>query len=133
MKPTPTVISAVKKPISPKMLRASLICLFILFSAGSAVLCLEDTPGELEQMLVMANEDAGTSDDEETKSSSETKYATGNVKLIDDPKRPTATDLCRALDKSFSLVDLKVVDDSAAHEGDAGALEMGLTSDSAAF
>ena len=43
--------------------------------------------------------------------------ASGNVKLIDDPNRlrlfkwdrsgrPTATELCRALDRSFALVDL---------------------------
>ncbi|CAK9042826.1 unnamed protein product [Durusdinium trenchii] len=86
--------------------------------------------GELEQMLVMANEGAGATGDAKGKSSSSAEYATGNVKLIDDPNRPTATDLCRALDKSFALVDLKVVDESAAHEGDAGALEMGLTSES---
>eukprot|EP00434_Breviolum_minutum_P026280 symbB.v1.2.023227.t1/scaffold2109.1/size89064/4 len=88
--------------------------------------------GELEQMLVMANEGAGSTSEEASSSESETstQYATGNVQLIDDPNRPTATELCKALDKSFALVDLKVVDDSASHEGDAGALEMGLTSES---
>lgn len=55
----------------------------------------------------------------------------GPISLIDDPgRRPTATALCRALNQNFKLVDLRVEDDSAAHEGDAGALEMGLTSES---
>lgn len=88
--------------------------------------------GELEQMLVMANEGAGASGEqpEQNAAGDVPQYATGNVQLIDDPNRPTATELCKALKKNLALVDLKVVDDSAAHEGDAGALEMGLTSES---
>eukprot|EP00435_Cladocopium_sp_Y103_P019216 s2770_g4.t1 len=88
--------------------------------------------GELEQMLVMANEGAGASGEEVEQNAARDapEYATGNVQLIDDPNRPTATELCKALNKNLALVDLKVVDDSAAHEGDAGALEMGLTSES---
>lgn len=54
----------------------------------------------------------------------------GPISLINDGRRPTATALCKALDQNFKLLDLRVQDDSAAHEGDAGALEMGLTSES---
>ncbi|CAJ1446034.1 unnamed protein product, partial [Effrenium voratum] len=85
--------------------------------------------GELEQMLVIASDGGGASQ-EAAESSAPGEYATGNIKLIDDSRRPTATALCKALDESFTLLDLRVVDDSAAHEGDAGALEMGLTSES---
>lgn len=56
--------------------------------------------------------------------------ATGTVSLIDDMSRPTATEMSRILDKAFTLNGLQIVDESAAHEGDAGALEMGLTGES---
>jgi len=86
--------------------------------------------GELEQMLVMANEGAGDSAGSGESSADATQYTRGDIKLIDDTNRPTATALCKSLDSSFTLVGLKVVDESAAHEGDAGALEMGLTGES---
>lgn len=54
----------------------------------------------------------------------------GEIKLVDDPRRPTASALCKALDSNFQLFGLRVVDESSQHEGDAGALEMGITSES---
>eukprot|EP00439_Symbiodinium_sp_Y106_P044509 s3912_g5.t1 len=87
----------------------------------------------------MANEGAGDSAGSGESGADATQYTRGDIKLIDDTNRPTATALCKALetwlcaflaDTSFTLVGLKVVDESAAHEGDAGALEMGLTGES---
>lgn len=54
----------------------------------------------------------------------------GPIDIITDERRPTASLMSRTLDENFSLRMLLIQDDSAAHEGDAGALEMGLTSES---
>eukprot|EP00440_Ansanella_granifera_P004034 gb/GFBE01004379.1/.p1 GENE.gb/GFBE01004379.1/~~gb/GFBE01004379.1/.p1 ORF type:complete len:447 (+),score=82.72 gb/GFBE01004379.1/:1-1341(+) len=87
--------------------------------------------GQLEQALKSAAQGQSAAGSAETGSApAEATAGRGNVRLIDDPRRPTATALCKALDSTFTLVDLRVADDSAAHEGDAGALEMGLTSES---
>merc|ERR1711879_872574 len=50
----------------------------------------------------------------------------GEVALIDDPSRPTASQMSKVLSESFDLYGLRIVDESSMHEGDAGALEMGL-------
>uniref|UniRef100_A0A7S4T569 BolA family transcriptional regulator n=1 Tax=Alexandrium monilatum TaxID=311494 RepID=A0A7S4T569_9DINO len=54
----------------------------------------------------------------------------GVVALVDDPSRPTATQMSRILREAFELHALRITDESAQHEGDAGALEMGLTGES---
>lgn len=54
----------------------------------------------------------------------------GEVKLVDDPGRPTATAMSRALSANFQLQTLRIVDESSKNEGDQGALAMGLTSES---
>lgn len=54
----------------------------------------------------------------------------GQISLVDDPRRPTATALCKALNTNFQLYGLRVMDESSQHEGDAGALEMGITGES---
>eukprot|EP00746_Dinoflagellata_sp_MGD_P144447 gnl/MRDRNA2_/MRDRNA2_77186_c0_seq2.p1 gnl/MRDRNA2_/MRDRNA2_77186_c0~~gnl/MRDRNA2_/MRDRNA2_77186_c0_seq2.p1 ORF type:complete len:531 (+),score=121.38 gnl/MRDRNA2_/MRDRNA2_77186_c0_seq2:29-1621(+) len=54
----------------------------------------------------------------------------GKVELIDSPSRPTATQMSKVLKDNFQLHTLKIIDNSADHEGDAGALEMGLTGES---
>jgi Grx4 family monothiol glutaredoxin len=86
--------------------------------------------GQLETAL----KSAGASADEASKSEGGTGTSEavpkGEILLIDDPKRPTATSISQVLSKEFDLHSLRIVDDSAAHEGDAGALEMGLTSES---
>lgn len=53
-----------------------------------------------------------------------------NIGLVNDEKRPTATTISDVLSKQFTLHSFKIVDESALHEGDAGALEMGLTGES---
>lgn len=54
----------------------------------------------------------------------------GEVNLIGNSSRPVASKLCKLLNDRFDLFSLAVQDDSAAHAGDAGAAEMGLTSES---
>jgi len=93
------------------------------------------TTGELQQQLKTAAS-SGTSDQEGgsstvSKSNSvgapETK---GEILLVSDPARPVATGMSKLLDGNFKLHTLRIVDESSQHEGDAGALEMGLTSES---
>mmetsp|Transcript_59703 Transcript_59703/g.131089 ORF Transcript_59703/g.131089 Transcript_59703/m.131089 type:complete len:500 (+) Transcript_59703:113-1612(+) len=54
------------------------------------------------------------------------------VALVDDAKRrPTATSISKAISEGLGpLLQFRLKDDSAQHSGDAGALEMGLTSES---
>lgn len=96
------------------------------FLGGCDIMTQMYESGELKQNL------KGTA-------SSEAKVAVGaaagasvpvNVEVINDPSRPTATTMSKILTDNFNLQTLKIVDDSAAHEGDAGALEMGLTGES---
>ncbi|CAK0890841.1 unnamed protein product [Prorocentrum cordatum] len=55
----------------------------------------------------------------------------GEVLLVDDPNnRPTATLISNIVRSKFDLWAFSLQDDSSSHEGDAGALEMGLTSES---
>lgn len=54
----------------------------------------------------------------------------GEILLINDARRPTASTLSRILNENFDLYGLRIVDDSAQHEGDAGAMEMGLQGES---
>lgn len=87
--------------------------------------------GELERVLK-----AATTGEEVSSGSSAAAAAAaaaapaGRIDIIDDPRRPTATALCKALNSKFQLKGLRVRDDSADHEGDAGALEMGITGES---
>jgi stress-induced morphogen/glutaredoxin len=54
----------------------------------------------------------------------------GEIALVEDARRPTATLISDIIKSKFDLWSFKLIDDSSAHEGDAGALEMGLTSES---
>jgi len=88
--------------------------------------------GKLETALKSAS---GAAAEEESKAGEGSAAAAaevpkGEILLIDDSKRPTATAVSKLLSEKFDLHSLRIVDDSAAHEGDAGALEMGLTSES---
>mmetsp|Transcript_18376 Transcript_18376/g.50425 ORF Transcript_18376/g.50425 Transcript_18376/m.50425 type:complete len:467 (-) Transcript_18376:32-1432(-) len=56
--------------------------------------------------------------------------AVGTVTLVNDPSRPTASLMSRVLNEQLQLNALSIVDESSQHAGDAGALEMGLTSES---
>merc|ERR1712216_85535 len=87
--------------------------------------------GELRQTLeaAMKGSSQGGEGGDETASASEADMP-GNVELINSPSRPTATQMSHQLNDSFRLHTLRIVDDSAAHAGDAGALEMGLTGES---
>eukprot|EP00933_Yihiella_yeosuensis_P044989 TRINITY_DN40293_c0_g1_i1.p1 TRINITY_DN40293_c0_g1~~TRINITY_DN40293_c0_g1_i1.p1 ORF type:complete len:442 (-),score=104.85 TRINITY_DN40293_c0_g1_i1:41-1366(-) len=100
---------------------------------GADIIQEMHTAGELQKLLKDAAAGkqavpAGSS--QEASSSSAAMGDAGSVNLINDPGRPTATKLCSLLDQNFQLMNLQVIDDSASHAGDAGALEMGLTSES---
>lgn len=87
--------------------------------------------GELQALLAGAGGaphsegDAGNAKHSDTSSRPK-----GDIQLISDPARPTASTLSSILDAQFDLHALQIVDESASHAGDAGALEMGLSGES---
>lgn len=58
------------------------------------------------------------------------QWQRGEVALIDDSARPTASLISRLLNQSFDLHALHIVDESTQHRGDAGARQMGLNQES---
>jgi len=86
--------------------------------------------GQLETVLKEAVQGKAADSNSDADSSEQREYSRGLIELVKDDRRPTATALCQALDTKLDLYGLRVVDESAAHEGDAGALEMGLTGES---
>mmetsp|Transcript_47619 Transcript_47619/g.110300 ORF Transcript_47619/g.110300 Transcript_47619/m.110300 type:complete len:423 (-) Transcript_47619:59-1327(-) len=80
--------------------------------------------GKLESAL----KSSPTSGSEVAKSTA--PISAGKVAVIDDPGRPVASSMSRILSEVFQLHTLQIVDESSQHEGDAGALEMGLTGES---
>lgn len=90
--------------------------------------------GDLKAELQKAVAGQGTKEEADAPESGAQEEAApramGNVELVDDPGRPTATAVSRALDACFQLQSLRIVDESSQNEGDQGALAMGLTSES---
>lgn len=86
--------------------------------------------GDLKKTLEEAVSGSSKGEVGSTAGTSEGKIAPGKVELINDASRPTATKLSELIKGNFQLHTLQITDESAAHEGDAGALEMGLTGES---
>lgn len=86
--------------------------------------------GQLKETLKSATGDGGPAADQKDEQPAAADVPRGDVLLIDDPSRPTATLISEVVKSSFDLWAFRLQDDSGAHEGDAGALEMGLTSES---
>lgn len=86
--------------------------------------------GQLEPAIRRAV--AGEADDGSSGSSSKagSSVRLGEIGLVNDARRPTASQLSATLAKSFALEGLWILDESASHEGDAGAMEMGLSGES---
>lgn len=85
--------------------------------------------GKLQEAL----RNAGKSDEEKeapSAGSSGANLPKGEIKLIEDSKRPTASKLSSLLNENFDLHALRIMDDSGSHAGDAGAMEMGLSGES---
>jgi len=83
--------------------------------------------GQLKEAVKNGGTEGGST---ASSSSSGAAASVGTVELIEDPGRPVASLLSQTLSDNFKLEMLRIVDDSSQHEGDAGALEMGLTSES---
>jgi len=60
----------------------------------------------------------------------EAKDFTGEVLLVSDNSRPTATALSTTINEAFDLKAFRLMDETAQHHGDPGAMEMGLTGES---
>eukprot|EP00928_Gymnodinium_smaydae_P075224 TRINITY_DN58224_c0_g1_i1.p1 TRINITY_DN58224_c0_g1~~TRINITY_DN58224_c0_g1_i1.p1 ORF type:complete len:478 (-),score=97.77 TRINITY_DN58224_c0_g1_i1:270-1703(-) len=100
---------------------------------GSDIISDLDEAAKLEPLLRGDDlaEESGAKPASPAESGVESNEAALDVQgLIDDPDRPTASLISKALSERLELRSLRVQDDSAQHEGDAGALEMGLTSES---
>merc|ERR1712062_372574 len=98
------------------------------FVGGCDIMTQMYESGELKSRLRGAA--SGEPDSEESGNMPIATAAAGKVELIDDPSRPTASTMSKILNDSLNLQTMKIQDDSAAHAGDAGALEMGLTGES---
>jgi len=93
------------------------------------------TTGELQQQLKTAASSGASGEERGSEAASKSNAdsapeTTGEILLINDPSRPVASGVSKLLDENFKLHTLRIVDESSQHEGDAGALEMGLTSES---
>jgi len=98
---------------------------------GADIIGEMQASGQLEQTLKSAVAGGSGAGAEAVESQASAKAVPeGEVRLIEDPSRPVASLLSRTLDDAFQLHTLRIVDESSQHEGDAGALEMGLTSES---
>lgn len=80
--------------------------------------------GKLKPALQNAAAGGGAGEEEE---SSDWQ---GEVSLVSDAKRPTASLISKTLADAFDLRAMRIIDQSGDHEGDAGAMEMGLTGES---
>jgi len=101
---------------------------------GADIIAEMHASGQLETTLKEATlaTERGSQDGADPKSDAAAtrSFSAGEILLIDDPSRPTASLISRTLNNAFQLHSLRVVDESSYHEGDAGALEMGLTGES---
>lgn len=86
--------------------------------------------GELKKTLEVAISGNDVAETSSTGASGPEVAAPGKVELVDSTSRPTATKMSQVFKDNFQLHTLRIVDSSAAHEGDAGAIEMGLSGES---
>lgn len=88
--------------------------------------------GELQPLLQTASSGAPQRAGEAADAAdlAATSLYDGDVRLVSSASRPTASAMSRTLDEQLDLRALQIVDESASHEGDAGALEMGLSGES---
>jgi len=97
---------------------------------GADIIAEMHATGQLSQTLKSTQADQTAADVDKAEASDSAAVPRGEVLLVDDPGRPTATLISDVLKSNFDLWSFRLTDDSSAHEGDAGALEMGLTSES---
>jgi len=100
---------------------------------GADIIAEMHASGTLETTLkeaTLATEQESEEGTESTSDAAATPVTPGEILLVDNPSRPTASLISRTLNDAFQLHSLRIVDESSAHEGDAGALEMGLTGES---
>jgi len=86
--------------------------------------------GQLKEQITSAAAGGASSADGAGSGAPAVAAERGEIQLVDNPQRPTASLMSRMLNEGFDLYGLRIKDESAQHEGDAGALEMGLTSES---
>jgi len=101
---------------------------------GADIIAEMQATGQLETTLKEATrateEESQDGTDRETDAAATRSFTPGEILLVDNPSRPTASLISRTLNDAFQLHSLRIVDQSSDHEGDAGALEMGLTGES---
>jgi len=101
---------------------------------GADIIAEMHTSGQLETTLKEATfateRESQDGADPKGDAAATGSYTEGEILLVDNPLRPTASLISRTLKDTFQLHSLRIVDESSAHEGDAGALEMGLTGES---
>mmetsp|Transcript_37648 Transcript_37648/g.86934 ORF Transcript_37648/g.86934 Transcript_37648/m.86934 type:complete len:440 (+) Transcript_37648:58-1377(+) len=88
--------------------------------------------GQLEAKVLQAVEE-GASQQEAAgagEGTSSADFERGQIELVADDSRPVASKLSKLLSEEFDLYGLRIIDETAQHEGDAQALAMGLTSES---
>jgi len=103
------------------------------FLGGADIISELFESGDLErhfQQGTAASVDSGATLGDPVEGTVGGRNSRGRVLLVNDPLRPVATLISSILSQSFDLHALRVDDESSDHEGDAGALEMGLTSES---
>lgn len=98
---------------------------------GADIIAEMHMSGQLVETLKSATVEGGAADAQKEAAPAAADIPRGDVLLVDDPSnRPTATLISNVVKSKFDLWAFRLQDDSSAHEGDAGALEMGLTSES---